>query len=260
MSKSSSTKFFGAAGVYNNFNSTAFAQQLTDTLGGNTPTGQAQVSNTNVVDVAAEQAGQQIDALAQATKAGLSQQINTVASAAGSSATKPAPTIVTTATLTATTTATPPKAGDTPAASASTTTATTDTGAATSTTSTGSTTGTATTAAAATQADTQAAADSGKVDVPGSDDDLLATPKPALVVPTVVVPAVVAAPVSTGYSAGTWVLIIIGALFAVALISLVGYMLYTKKSAGEAFEAFKANLSSVFGKAPTNTTVVTTVK
>jgi len=260
MSKSSSTKFFGAAGVYNNFNSTAFAQQLTDTLSGNTPTQQAQVSSSNVVDVAAEQAGQQIDALAQATKAGLTRQINTVATAAGNSTSKPSPTIVTTATLTATTTATPPAGGDTASAAQTATGATT--GAATGDSTAAATTETPATPAATKttqnqlQPATDAAIDSGKFDVPGSDDDLKAaaakptvTPAPLIVVP----PVVAAAP--SEYSTSTYILITIAALFALLFISLVAYMFYTKKSASESFEAFKENLSKVFGKAPTQSTL-----
>lgn len=254
MAKSQSTKFFGAAGTYNNFNSTAFAQQLTDTLSGTNTGQQAQVSNTNVVDQAAEQAGQQIDALAQATKAGLTRQIATVTTAAGGS--KPAPQIVTTATLTATTTATPQKNADGTAA-ASTTTSTGDTAAtATETSASGTTTGTTTTEKAATDSEI----DSGKFDVPGSDEDIKASTTTAVVVPPVVVAPVVVAPVDTGYSTGTYVLIVIGVLLLLAIIAMVGYMLYYKKSASEAIDALKKNLSNVFGKAPTTTAASVVVK
>ena len=253
MSKSSSTKFFGAAGVYNNFNSTAFAQQLTDTLSGNTPTQQAQVTNTNVVDVAAEQAGQQIDALAQATKAGLTRQINTVASAAGNTTAQPSPTIVTTATLTATTTATPPNGTDTTAGATTIATGATD-----GTTSTDSSTTTTTSATVEKPAEkpTDAAIDAGKFDVPGSEDDLKET-TPTTTTPPPIVVAPVVAPVSTNYSTGTYILIAIAAFLVLLFVIFVGYMLYTKKSASETFAALKANFSNAFAKKPstTNTTI-----
>lgn len=256
--KNVSSKFFGAAGTYSNFNSTAVAQQLTSQLAGVTPTTQAAVSSTNVIDVAQEQAGKQIDALAAATKTSLSEQISSVGNAAASAGKAP-PTIVTTATLTATTSAAPAKTGG--AASGDAATSTAPAGSTVQTTATGSPAGaagdatagatTATPPAATTQkaVDVSKAteADASKVTIEATPDELAsATPPPAAAPPTpvvAVVPVIVTPSPATPWL--TYVLYAVAAVLLLVVLSIVGYMVVKKKSLAETWSAFKSNFSSV---------------
>ena len=82
MAKNSSTSFFGAAGWYDDFNSTAFAQQLTKNLSGNESQQQEKISNINIIDANSQKASQEIDALAQETKKDLNPKMSSGAFAA----------------------------------------------------------------------------------------------------------------------------------------------------------------------------------
>lgn len=274
MAKNSSSKFFGAAGLYENFNSTAFAQQLTNTLSGNESQKQAQVSAQNVVDLASQQASNQIDALAQVAKVGLAEQIRSVASAATTTGAskQQAPSISTSTTFTATTTAKPTAAPNNSSSNtgASETqanlgaTATTTTSDATkSVTDEKSETLTTNTTKIGIDDSIDSKEDEKKesniagnenYNVEGTDEILeeKKTDQVAIEKNPFVEAKAAATPIAKDVEFSTlyYVLITIAGILLFSMIAFVVYMIAAKKSFAEAFENLKTNLKSVFTSRP----------
>lgn len=189
--------FFASVG---NVTSNTFAQQVQTQLAGGTANAHAPPPATNVIQVALEQAGKQIDALAATTKTNLTQQITNVGTAA------PDPsTLTTTATLTATTSATPTDAAKTA---------------------------------------TKPGEEEGKnVDIAPTAEELAKQNPPPVVIPVVVTP-----PAPTGWPVYYYVLIVIAAIIVLALISLVAYMLYTKKSLSQTWASLTGSSTAATTK------------